>query len=769
MTLSSLAFLLGITAVQQLRVLPGGGALLLVAILLASAVWKRYWPLAALLGGILWTCGLGAWYLQDSLGTDYQQRSMLIKGYISSLPQRRGDKLDFEFKVLEPPPSCPGKLHLSWFSPKFDLKAGQIWQLNVKLKAPYDRLNPGSFNHETWLFANHIGATGRVNPQPAPVLLGEKPGLAALFANLRQTIATRLEQALPEHEQLGLLKALSIGSQDGISQNQWQVFRRTGTTHLVVISGSHISLVAGLVFLAVRRAWARWGTLQIAPQRAAAACAWLSALVYAGLAGFSIPTSRAVIMLSVALAALAGQRHVSAWRILLLALLTVLVFEPLAVLAAGFWLSFVAVALLIYISAGRLGRAGFWHEASMPQLAAALGLAPFLIVFFQQVSLIAPLANWLAVPVIGLLVVPLALLAVIMLFILPAAAAWLLQCLALLLDWLWHILEKLAELPWATLYCPTPSWYALPFAGLGILLLLAPRGVPGRYLGGALLLPLFWVKLDKPEPNQAWLTLLDVGQGLAVVVETRQHALVFDTGSRFSPEFDMGTAVLVPFLHNRAITTLDSLIISHDDLDHSGGAAALLAEIPAAEVLSSARRWAERSNSNYCWAGQVWSWDGVQFQMLGPPQPGFTKENNNSCVLRISTASQSFLLTGDIEKPAESWLVSQYGPELHSSILIAPHHGSNSSSSYDFLQQVAPQLVLIPAGYLNRFGFPHQQVLNTYRLLNLPWLNTALVGAISVHTGNEDLQISSAWQEHQRYWLSGRLDWNGETAGDSAD
>jgi len=592
-----------------------------------------------------------------------------------------------------------------------------------------------------------------VRNKPAPEAIEAAFSLTRYFVSCRQAISDRLDAALPTGEQQGVIKALTIGSQNAITPQQWQVFNLTGATHLIVISGSHISLIAGMVYLLVRRGWARLAILSISPQRAAAVAGWLAALFYAGLAGYSIPTLRAVIMLTVALAAIVWQRNTAPLQILLLALLAVLLIDPFAVLSVGFWLSFVAVGLLIYVSSGRLGHAAHWRQAVSAQLATAIGLAPLLIVFFQKVSLISPLANWLAAPLIELLVVPLALPAIIFLFIWPAAATVLLSIADLILQGLWWLLSAMASLPLASVYCPSPPWYALLMAAVGVLLLLAPRGFPGRYLSICLFLPLLFVEINKPKPGEAWLTMLDVGQGLSAVIQTAGHTLVFDTGAKYGDFSDMGEAVLIPFLHRQGLESLDTLMISHNDNDHSGGATSLLAEMPVAEIVSSAVEWAEGEGRHYCRAEQSWEWEQVRFSLLSPPDSAFTKENDNSCVLKVEAGGQSLLLTGDIEQAAETWLVERYQDQLHSTVLIAPHHGSKSSSSYPFLQQVAPDLVLISAGHLNRFGFPHKPVLARYRQLNIPWLNSAEQGALSIHLGREPLQVTSEREQRKHYWM----------------
>jgi len=756
MPIASLAFLLGIVVVQQFSRLPTLVESVLLFCVLAILIYKKVWPMVFFVIGLFWASLFAQWRLLDRLPVKYEKNDVIVEGVIASLPQQQDNRMSFDFAVSQPAGNFPAKIRLNWYSPKPTIKAGQAWRLSVKLKPPNGRMNPGGFDYEAWLFANHIGASGYVRTKPPPEEIALSPGLAQYFTIWRQDISDRMDAALPHGEQLGVLKALTIGSQGSINQAQWDVFRNSGTTHLIVISGSHISLIAGMVFLLVRRCWAWLAVLSVSPQQVAAVTAWLAALFYAGLAGYSIPTLRAIIMLTVALAAIVWQRNTAPLQVLLLAVGAVLIFDPFAVLSVGFWLSFIAVALLIYISAGRLGRSNYWREATTAQLATAIGLSPLLMVFFQQVSLISPLTNWLAAPIIGLLVTPLALAAILLLFLAPPLAGVLLQLTDLILQGLWWLLLEMSKWPLSTVYCLQPPWHALMTAGVGVLLLMAPRGFPARYLSLFLFLPLIFVKSEKPEPGALWLTLLDVGQGLSAVVQTSGHTLVFDTGGKFSENSDMGDAVVLPFLRWQGIARLDTLMISHNDNDHSGGAASLLAEIPVASISSSAPEWAERGKGGYCRAGQQWQWDQVRFTLLSPPETAFTKENDNSCVLKIETGKFSFLLPGDIEQNAESWLARQYGEQLKSTILIAPHHGSKTSSSFDFLNQVQPELVAIPAGYLNRFGFPHKSVTARYQQLNLQWLNTSDAGAISIRAGVERLLVESERDIHKHYWMTPR-------------
>jgi len=755
MQVGILAFVTGIWIVQQWARLPDQTEWVLIILITVILSSLRLRLGCFFMLGVIWAGIYANWRLADRLAEHFQGQDVGVQGYIASLPRQQDGRVNFEFIVTGAPAGVPEKLRLNWYAPQMPVKGGQSWEMTVRLKRPHGLSNPGGFDYEAWLFSNHIGATGYVRPMPAARQIEPQFEITRYLAQLRQQLSDSLDNAMPNSDWLGVVKALAIGSQDAITKQQWEIFRKTGTVHLMVISGAHIGLVAGLVFLLVRRIWIWTNILRVSPQNVAAIMAWLAALCYTALAGFSIPTQRALLMLTVGLCALVWQRHTAPIQVLLLALLIVVLFDPLAVLSVGFWLSFAAVFLLIYINAGRLGRGHFWSKTAKLHTSMAIGLAPFLIVFFQQVSLVAPLANWMAVPVIGVLIVPLVLFAAFVAVISPGIAGKLLYLVDQALQYLGWVLQEMAAWPLATISCPVPSWYALLFAVFGILLLLAPRGIPGRYLSPFLFLPLVFGTVDKPKPGSVWLTLLDVGQGLAAVMQTANHVLIYDTGAKYSEQSDMGQSVILPFLSHRGIDHIDRLVISHGENDHSGGAASLIAALTIDDVYSSAAVWAELANGYYCQAGRSWHWDDVKFEILSPGTESFDSENDNSCVLKVSTNKRSILSTGDIERQAERWLVQNYGSDLHSSVLIAPHHGSKTSSHNYFLDRVDPELILIPAGYMNRFGFPHKQVLQRYRERRIPYLTIGEKGAITVKIDAEVMQPDSWRQKRMRYWMDG--------------
>ncbi len=751
MIVSALAFLTGIVLVQQFSVLPAMIWLIVCGIGAGILVWWRCWRLMFFALGILWACVFASFKLADQLPESLAGVDIQLEGVIAGLPEQDDRRASFDFIVTGSMPQLPGKLRLSWYNADKIVKAGQQWSYTVRLKPPHGSLNPGGFDYERWLFTEGIGATGYVRAYPKPELLSRaSPWLSP--ATWRQSISDSLSTRLAGGQHLGLIKALTIGDGSGVTQQQWDVFRKTGTIHLIVISGSHIALVAGLVYFLALKLWAWLGYLKWSPQKVAAGTALIAGVFYAGLAGFSVPTQRAVIMLTIAMLAIIQQRQVRPFNTLAAALFAVLFYDPLAVLAPGFWLSFLAVGVIVYVVSGRLGKAGYFSSAIKINWATSLGLSPLLLFFFQQVSLCSPLANFIAVPIISLLVVPGALVAVSLLLIWPPLATPLFWLLDQVLQGLYALLVGLADLPFATVTHAQPSYWALFFALPGILLLLAPKGLPARWLGGVMLFPLAFTEPHQPERGAVAVTMLDVGQGLAIVVQTSGHTLVYDTGAKFSADSDMGRSVVLPFLRARGVAKIDSLVISHGDNDHIGGAASLLQEMPTDTVLTSVPQQLSQYAPVMCRAGQFWRWDAVSFTVLSPQMALAESDNDNSCVLKITAENGSVLLTGDIEARAEQVLVETYGDQLKAKVLIAPHHGSKTSSTLAFLRAVQPELVLIPAGYRSRFGHPHKKVLARYQAAQAKWLNTADSGAIIINIDEVPFTVETWRETAGRYW-----------------
>ena len=750
MITAALSLLAGILLVQQLPALPAPVWLILGVVVAGIMAWLRYWQSLFFILGVVWATGFAMIQLADRLPADLEGVEIPIQGIVSSLPERDDKRLGFDFIITSNTPTLPHKIHLSWYYPDQPVKAGQHWAFTVKLKRPHATLNPNGFDYERQLFIEGIGATGYIRSQIKPALL-ERDSIGFNVDIWRQTITDKLTDLLADSSSLGLIRALTIGDANDITAAEWDIFRKTGTTHLVVISGSHIGLIAGLVYLLVQKLWAWTGILRWSPPRVAAVVALSAGVFYSALAGFSVPTQRSVVMLAVAMLAIISQRNSKPIHTLAAALIAVLAFDPLAVLSSGFWLSFIAVGLIIYTVSGRLGKLNIITESVKLNGVMSLSLAPLTLLFFQMISVISPVANFVAAPAISFLIVPLALLGVLLMFISPTLATGLFKLSDWLLQGLSWLLTQLAALPFAVINHPQPSLWAVLLAGLAILLLLAPKGFPVRYLGGVLLLPLIFTNSPRPANGDMQLTLLDVGQGLAIVIQTAEHSLVFDTGSKFSTDSDQGKSVVLPFLRSQGIAKVDQLIISHGDNDHIGGAESLIQGITVDKILTSVPEKLSVHQAIGCIAGQAWSWDGIDFSILSPAEH-LGSENDNSCVLQVKTAHGTALLTGDIEANAEAWLVKNNREQIKAQLLIAPHHGSKTSSTLEFLQAVRPEIVLIPAGYHNQFGHPHSDVLARYQALHANHLSSADSGAIIVDFKNGVREVSAWRQTNRRYW-----------------
>lgn len=746
MPLLGLFFLTGITLVQQLAELPTLKGMVVVCLLLFVCLYKRAWYLVACLFGVIWAIVFAHIHLAQQLPENKESIDLQVAGYIDSLPIYKARSTRFDF-ILDPPQkNFPTKLRLNWYTSNQVLKAGQYWHFTVKLKRPHGFLNPFGFDYERFLFTQRIGATGYVR-KPTPVLIFEKNKKYSLSIG-RWRIADKLEKLLSVNDNLGLIKALSIGEQSQVKDEQWKLLRKTGTTHLLAISGLHIGLVAGCVFFFTRRLWAWTNILRYSAQTFAAYSSLLAATCYAALANFSIPTQRALMMLVVAMLLIVYQRHLQPLKILALVLFSVLLLDPLAVLSSSFWLSFSAVFILIYCYNKRLGKITWFAKFFKIHLILALGLSPLLLLFFQQVSIISPFANFIAIPWISFIIVPLILLAVALMFIVPWLATQLLILADTNLNFLFEYLQRLSDLPFATIHHPQPSLEVVLLAIIAILLLLAPKGIPARSLALILLLPLLFVKQNRLEQGEFKLILLDVGQGLAVVIQTAQHLLVFDTGAKYSKSFDMGKMVLLPYLQGIGASKIDRLIISHGDNDHIGGMLSLIESIAIGDIYSSI----DQPNVHACIAGQQWQWEGVTFKLLSPRQQHFRSKNNNSCVLKIESIYGSALLTGDIEAQAEQSLVQYASNDLKSDLLIAPHHGSKTSSTQAFLAQVKPKWIFIPAGYKNRYHFPHAKVLQRYQQQESRWFSNANSGALQVSMTKDGQRLMIYRDELGKYW-----------------
>ena len=725
--------------------------------------------------GFTWGALLAQQRLADSLPLEWESRDIEVVGVVASMPTLSEHGVRFRFdveKILTPNVFIPHHISLSWYFNKESdvvrnspVHAGERWRCSVRLKRPHGNANPHGFDFEAWLLEQNIRATGYVRDKSEHERIASGIfSVSYAIEQLRETIRSRMQSVL-QHQRFGpVLVALAIGDQSAIAQSDWDLFWQTGIGHLISISGLHVTMVAGLIFAVAYFFWQRSTRLTLWwPARKAATIAGLvAALSYSVLAGLSIPTQRTLLMVAVFAIASLRDRIAGPSQVLSTALFIVLLFDPWAVNAAGFWLSFAAVALIFFVTTGRSKTAAVnlretiaqrFANAARIQWAVTLGLVPLLIGMFQQVSIISPLANAIAIPLISFIVVPLTLLGLI-----PGCEA-LLQGAHHVLAFGMHGLEGARDVPFGQWVGAAPQPWAIVIGLAGACWLLLPRGFPARWLGAVGLLPLFAISAPKPNGDDFWLTTLDVGQGLAVVVQTANHTLLYDTGPRFTSEADSGNRVVVPYLRALGVQRLDGMMVSHADSDHSGGALSVMhgmaidwiaaSLLPQHPIALGAKRFVP------CSAGQSWQWDGVRFDVLNPGpwiNVAQTNENNRSCVLKISTRAGSILLPADIERESEWELAQNHDHDLNATVMLAPHHGSKTSSSIEFLRAVHPQIVMVSSGYRNRFGHPKDEILERYAALGATVFRSDRDGAVTFRVGDNGVRAEAYRQSHRRYW-----------------
>jgi len=764
MTPALLAFAAGVLLLQLQAGLPPMAWLWALPACVALVAWRRALLLPlALAAGFLWAAGCAHVRLADRLDPALEGRDLEVIGVIAGLPAAGERSVRFEFDVESAAERLPRKLLLAWYrsplvpsleAPPAELgemvRPGERWRFTLRLRRPHGHFNPHGFDYEAWLTERAIGATGYVRPRSAPLRLGSRDSAGDRIEQARAAVRERFRSVLGETPAAGILAALAVGDQRAISGEEWRLFSRTGVTHLMSISGLHVTLVSGLAAWLVSSGWRRVARLALAlpARKAGAAAAIAAALGYSLLAGFAVPAQRTFWMVTVVALALWSGRIAAPTRALALALAVVLAFDPWAVLSAGFWLSFGAVALIFYVAAAE-SLAAQWLRV---QWAITVGLAPAVLFLFMQVSLVGPLANAVAIPLVSAVVTPLALLAAIVPWdALLLVAAW-------LIEWLLQFLEWCAALPAALWQQHAPPLWALLVALAGVAWLLAPRGWPWRATGAALMLPAFALPAPAPAPGETWITTLDVGQGLAVLVRTSNRALLYDAGPAFGPDSDSGERLVAPYLRATGVARLDAMIVTHNDMDHAGGAASVIGNFEVDAFLSSLAAshplQALVAAPRRCIAGESWEWDGVRFAILHPAPADYAarRANHLSCVLRISAAGGAMLLTADIERAAEDALLERNAAALRAEVLLVPHHGSRTSSSADFLAAVRPAAAIAPAGYRNRFGHPSPEVLERYRAAGISVLRTDRDGAVTVQLAGSGVSIVAERQARRRYY-----------------
>ncbi|PPU73156.1 DNA internalization-related competence protein ComEC/Rec2 [Xanthomonas cucurbitae] len=726
-------------------------------------LWRRpswsAWGLAlatAILG-----FGLTGWQAVSVLRAQLQPaeegRIVSVRGWIVGLPVVEPRRTRFQLRVDEDQAQLPGLrgqlLQLAWYDPygaerigpRAALRAGTSWQLQLRLRAPRGLRNPGGFDAERQALAQRLAATGAVHTPAAARQLAAPQGVDAW----RERMSLRIAEQVPGPS-APYLRALALGDTRGLDDAAWATLRATGLSHLIAISGFHVGLVGACLALLASGLWRWWpglGTL-IPRLHVAAIAALVGAAGYAVLAGLALPTVRTVLMIAVVALARVLRRRATTPQILALALLAVLGWDPLSVLVAGFWLSFAGVAWLVWClpSDDRAVIRGFLSA----QAVATVGLLPLTVSLFGQASLVGPLANLVAIPWWTCVVVPLCLLGTALEALSPGAGTWAWQLAGWCFELTWPGFVWLGQTQVALWWVPESDAIALIAALLGAFWLLLPRGTPGKTLAIMLWLPLLWPDRALPAAGEADLHLLDVGQGLAVLVRTQRHALLLDTGPAVRDGFDAGERVVLPALRALGVGRLDALILSHADADHAGGYAAVRAGLPVATTAAPAG--APVDVATRCQAGQHWEWDGVRFAFLHPG-PGFPYlRNHSSCVLHVTTRYGSVLLPGDIGELVERRLLRDHAAALRADVVVVPHHGSADGSHAGFIAATNARLALVSAGHGNRFGHPRAPVVQRWQAHGAEVLNTAESGALRVWLGAGGLQVRERRRWQPRLW-----------------
>lgn len=742
---------------------PAGAVPILACLLvfLGSVKLRRFLLCGAFSLGFAWGA-LYAWAgLAEGLPKLLAGSSQKVCGTITGLPHADPEFTRFHLRLEGEPGSRsflnallrePPTVRLNWYDAP-SLRAGETLCVHARLKQPKGLSNPGGFDYERYLFARQIRAVGNVRSAGPEVLDGQDAGfsLDAVRDELRTRIRAHLQDSPLGFE---LIPALVLGDRGAIRTSTRETLQGTGTSHLLAISGLHIGLLAGFCFLVGRWAARIVGLTRFWPaQRIGAAVALAGALGYGLLAGFGIPVQRALIMLACGLLPVLLGHRARSGDIFCLALLLVLLRDPLAIMDPGFWLSFGAVLVLMWSFAGRPAMQGVWWAWGRAQWVLLVGLVPLLAAVNLPVAWLSPLANLLAVPLVGMVIVPLALTGTVLTSVFDPAAAWLFAAATGVLELVWLFLERCGE--WGGLW--SPAGHDLPrllLALLGGAWLLMPRGVPARFLGLLFFVPLWLPTNSSPDHGDFEAHVLDVGQGLAVLVHTHEHTLLYDTGIGGSG-FDMGTAAIVPTLRRKGMDALDRAVLSHADHDHSGGFGAVARHVEVGDLIANHPVPNQAHFQQSCTSPSGWNWDGVDFEILHPrADSGQSGENNRSCVIRVQGSSWSLLLAGDIERDAEYELLLHHMRGLRSDVLIAPHHGSRTSSAPMFVAAVSPGHVVFSAANPSRFGHPHPEVTERYARAGVQTWNTGREGAIRFRAAKDGDSVVGEAQRAlvRRYW-----------------
>ena len=734
-----IAYVAGISTIVWLPQLP---PLVILPIVIVPLLFWRQVSVSfiAFILGLIWSLLWSHWQMAHRLDASSLKSDWEVSGVVTGLPQRQGRQLRFLFQLEEVKPlkgvqlhsEPPRLLRLSWFNAPFEVKPEQRLTLTVRLKSPHGYANPHGFDYELWLLAQNIDATGYVREWHRAEL-AEGCFVDCLRGRIAEFVEARYGAKAP------LVVAITLGIRDLFDDAQWQQLRATGTIHLAVISGLHLGFIVGLCLGLVKGLSYVVAPRYLRPAGVLFTCA--AAFVYMQLAGAGLPTQRAFIMVAVFLLAQWRLWYIDLWSRWWLAMAIVLTVTPVALHQAGFWLSFGAVAVLLWFAGYRLRDLLGWRV----QAGIFIGMTPLLIWLFGGFSIVAPLVNLIAIPLMAITLT----VTLIDLFMVSAGVPILLPIVEGLIGFFWWLIEFAAGFQADIWRPPAPSMLYLLLALLGSFLLIQPRGIPLRWLGVMLWLPMLLgsVKEGHKSGFEAW--VFDVGQGAAVLVQVGQRYMLYDTGPGFPSGHSAYRHTLESYFDAVGIQKLDRLILSHDDLDHTGGHLALLKQLDVEQGATGSINVADQFGYQHCKPGDSWRWNNVVFTVLAGGDAD--SDNNSSCVLRVDDGVCSLLLPGDIDQTMERTLVPELTPVTW---LLASHHGSKTGTEAEFLKALQPELVLFSAGYANHFGHPAKGVVARVEEQGAQYRLTASQGALHLISDGAECRAES-WRDIRRRFWSG--------------
>lgn len=751
MPFTVILFFSGILLAAQFSFIPNFWLLLLVLSISIIGQWQRNLiriPTLIIMGCV-WL--LLHWHFMPNLPSTIENKTIVVEGYIKTVPQIIAGNCKFIFAVLKP---FKINLQVNWYACQRDLRVGERWRLWVKCKKAHALMNPSVYDMEKIFLQKKLAANATVVRTINNVCLQSERWHYPI-EQLRQKLQQRIYAALKDSKFNGIICALTLGITSGIDHKQWQTFKNTGTNHLVAISGLHVGLVAGLTAKIVGVFWKKIpnALLYVPLIRMQLFAGIFTATCYSLLSGLAASTERALIMIIVVLFANILNRKTTTANALLFALGIIVILDPFMVFSTGFWLSFLAVGLLCYGLNARLAHATLWCRWGKPQWVVTIGMMPTLISLFKQITLTSLIANLIAIPVFSFLIIPCCLFGLICLLVNNHLGIWILQIASFLLNLSWTFLNFCAGFSQFILpYAYHNSWLDL-LSHCAAYLTLLPQGLLCRFAIFVWLLPCYFTHPVPLDQKKVQLVVFDVGQGLATLIRTAHHVLIYDTGVKVNDDYDMGKVVLIPYLLKEGIKRVDVLTISHGDNDHIGGAKSILTSINVAKVITSVPE-RFKPPAVECHDGLAWIWDGVSFTFMSPPRGDLLVGNDKSCVLKVTYGQNSVLLTGDIELAAESYLLHKHAKDLAATILLVPHHGSKTSSSEFFLDAVRPKYAIFSTGYLNSYKHPHKIIIDRYLRRKVRVFNTVSSGAITMTMGPDSaiVQVEQYRTKHRKFW-----------------